>query len=74
MHVPFAGVPGALEESLEQPEDEEPWDCLEQGPEPRNGLDAIEERLGRDVDGHWEGLCPGWASCHVEDEKESERK
>lgn len=52
MHLSFTGVLGSLKKRLEHPEEEEPWSRLEKRPDPRNRLNAIEERLDGDVDGH----------------------
>lgn len=52
MHVPLSQSLRALEISLEEPEEEEPWKSLDQRPEIGYGVDTIEEGLGSDVDGH----------------------
>lgn len=52
MHCTLALVCDAREEELGSPEEEQPWDCLDERPQEWHGGDAIVEGRAKDVDGH----------------------
>lgn len=56
VHIPLAQVGRSLKVRLDKPQQTEPWQRFEDGPEVRHGVDAIEDGLRGDVDGH----CSDW--------------
>jgi len=52
MHIPLEGVARSREEDPRQVQRAEPWQGLEDGPYEGNTVNAVEEGLGGDVNGH----------------------